>query len=167
MAMQAFFSSFGDQGLLSSCSMQASHQGSCSCCGAQSLDHTGATVAPWHLVSSWTRNGTCVSSTGRWILYHWATRETLFKKWALDWKPLMYHWRSSATTLVAVSSSTRFQQVQSDSVLSLDHTQGISVDAHSMPGQHSLEAGLRPLCIGLRQWGQKPLDKCLPPSPLS
>ena len=80
----------------------------------------------------------------------------------------MYHWRSSATTLVAssVSAPTRFQQVQPDSVLSLDHTQGVSVDAHSMPGQHTLEARLRPLCRGLHQWRQKPLDKCLPLSPL-
>ena len=36
---------------------------------------------------------------------------------------------------------------------------------HSMPGQHSLEAGLRSPCIGLCQWGQKPLDKCLPRLP--
>ena len=52
----------------------------------------------------------------------------------------MYHWRSSATTLVAssVSSPTRFQQVQSESVLSLDHTQSISVDAHPLDARPAL-----------------------------
>ena len=32
-------------------------------------------VAPWHVGSSWTRDRTHVSFTGRWILYHWATWE--------------------------------------------------------------------------------------------
>ena len=27
--------------------------------------------------SSWSRDWTCISSNGRWILYHWATREAL------------------------------------------------------------------------------------------
>ena len=34
-------------------------------------------VAPWHVGSSWTRDRTCVSCIGRWILYHRATREAL------------------------------------------------------------------------------------------
>ena len=34
-------------------------------------------VALWHVGSSWTRNQTFVSCTGRWILNHWATREAL------------------------------------------------------------------------------------------
>ena len=37
--------------------------------------------------SSWTRDWTCASCTGRWILYHWATREAcnawLFDGWWL------------------------------------------------------------------------------------
>ena len=36
---------------------------------AQSFWHTGL-VAMWHLGSSWTRDQTCVSCNGRWILYH-------------------------------------------------------------------------------------------------
>ena len=32
-------------------------------------------VTPWHVGSSWIRDPTCVSSIGRWILYHWAIRE--------------------------------------------------------------------------------------------
>ena len=32
-------------------------------------------VALWHVGSSWTRDWTRISCTGRWILYHWATRE--------------------------------------------------------------------------------------------
>ena len=34
-------------------------------------------VPPQHVASSWTRNRTRVSCTGRRILYHWATREAL------------------------------------------------------------------------------------------
>ena len=33
--------------------------------------------APWHAGSSWIRDQTHVSCIGRWILYHWATREAL------------------------------------------------------------------------------------------
>ena len=32
-----------------------------------------------HVGSLWTRDQTCVSCVGRWILYHWATREALNK----------------------------------------------------------------------------------------
>ena len=32
-------------------------------------------VALGHAESSWTRNWTCVSWIGRWILYHWASRK--------------------------------------------------------------------------------------------
>ena len=34
-------------------------------------------VALWHMASFWTRNQTCISCIGRWILYHWTTREAL------------------------------------------------------------------------------------------
>ena len=60
----------------------------CSCCSmwAQSLGRSGSRaqaltlwcadlVAPWHVASSWTRDGTCVSCTGRPILYQRAMRE--------------------------------------------------------------------------------------------
>ena len=86
----------------SSCSTLASHRGGFSCvarplghggfssCGtwvqslwfpssraqAQELWCTGL-VAPWHVGSSWIRDQTLVSCIGRWILYHWATREAL------------------------------------------------------------------------------------------
>ena len=49
-----------------------------SSCGSRAqahwLQHTGV-VAPQHVGSSWIRNRTYVSCIGRWILYHWATRE--------------------------------------------------------------------------------------------
>ena len=35
-------------------------------------------VAPQHVGSSWIRDQTCVSSIGRWILYHWAPRKALY-----------------------------------------------------------------------------------------
>ena len=38
-------------------------------------------VAPWHVGSSWIRDGTCVSCTGRWILYNWVTGEDSTYKW--------------------------------------------------------------------------------------
>ena len=34
-------------------------------------------VTWWHVVSSWPRDWTKVFCIGRWILYHWATREAL------------------------------------------------------------------------------------------
>ena len=40
---------------------------------AQQLWHTGL-AAPWRVGSSWTRDRTCVSCIGRWILNHWTTR---------------------------------------------------------------------------------------------
>ena len=41
---------------------------------AQQLWHMGL-VAPWHVGSSQTKDRTCVSCIGRWILIHCATRE--------------------------------------------------------------------------------------------
>ena len=41
---------------------------------AQSLWHRSL-AATQHMGSSWTRDWTCVSCIGRWILYHWATWE--------------------------------------------------------------------------------------------
>ena len=75
--------------------------GGFSCCGAQALGHVDFNscgtcaqqlrflgsraqaqyfcsmdlVAPRHVRSSQIRDRTCVSCIGRWILYHWATRE--------------------------------------------------------------------------------------------
>ena len=51
-----------------------------SICDYQALEHSlkscGAwPCALWHVGSSQIRGQTCVSCTGRWILYHWATRE--------------------------------------------------------------------------------------------
>ena len=78
----------------SSCSAQASHLCGFSClrsmgsralrlqqlqlrgsrAQAQQLWHPGF-VSPWHVGSSWTRDQTCVSCIGRWILYHYTGRE--------------------------------------------------------------------------------------------
>ena len=84
-------SSRGEPGLPSSCSAQASHSSGFSCGGAwankfQELWHmgsiagpesAGSVLTPRHVGSSQNRDWTCVSCTGRWILHHWATRETL------------------------------------------------------------------------------------------
>ena len=97
------FSTCSKQGLLFGCGAWASHCGDLFCCGAgglgclgfsswamwvqylglpgsraqaQWLWHTGL-VPPWPVGSSWTRDWTCVPCIGRWILYHWATREAL------------------------------------------------------------------------------------------
>ena len=45
-----FFSSCGEQGLLSSCSVQASHCSDFSCCGAWALGHVGFD-GWWHMGS--------------------------------------------------------------------------------------------------------------------
>ena len=92
------FSSCGELGPLSSCSAQASHCGSFSCCRAWALGCTGFSscgfwvlehrlnsvarglVAPQHVASSWIRDRTRVSCIGRWIPYHWATREGSWKE---------------------------------------------------------------------------------------
>ena len=81
------FSSCSKQGLLSSCSVQAFYCGGFSCRAqalrthmhqylwlvgfrvrAQYLWHMYL-AAPWHVGSSWARNGTRVPCIGRWILY--------------------------------------------------------------------------------------------------
>ena len=90
------FSSCSKQGLLSSYDVQPLYCGGFSCCGAQALrTHelhylwlVGFRVraqylwhmylaAPWHMGSSWARDGTCVPCIGRWILYRWTTRADL------------------------------------------------------------------------------------------
>ena len=94
------FSSWGERGLLSSCGARAFH-----CCGFFVAERGGLSArglhscsswelkyrlravcvplrcmglaAPWHVGSSWIRDWTHVSCTGKWILYHLATREAL------------------------------------------------------------------------------------------
>ena len=44
--------------------------------GACAYWHTSS-VAPLHVESSWTRDGTHVPCIGRWILNHWTSREVL------------------------------------------------------------------------------------------
>ena len=91
--LHRLFSSCGKQGLCSSCGVQAPHCSGFSCRGARALgaqasvvaapglqstgpkgQHIGL-VAPQHVGSSRLRDGTHVSGTSRWILYHGATRE--------------------------------------------------------------------------------------------
>ena len=92
------FSHCSEQGLLSRCGAQASHCSSFSWAArAQSLQHTGL-VAPWHVGSSWIRDGTCVSCMGKQILYHWAISKVpggYF--WVLLYT--MLFWRSRANSL--------------------------------------------------------------------
>ena len=74
------FSSRSEQGLLSSCRVQASHCSDFSCCRPwvlgmwDQLWPTGL-VAPWHVGSSRTKDGTHVPCIGNWFLNHWTTRE--------------------------------------------------------------------------------------------
>ena len=96
--VQGLFSSCSEQGLLSSCSAWASHYHGFSWCRARALD-TGSIVgctglvAPRHVVSFWTKDQTHVSCIGRWILYHWATREAY--RWAftlMNQTCSLYYW---------------------------------------------------------------------------
>ena len=100
LLLHRLFSVKRERRLLSSCGVQASHCGGFSCrgaralvCGLQKPQHLGSVlrlpgsrapaqelrwtglVTPQHVGSSRTRGQTCVSYIGRWILYHWASRE--------------------------------------------------------------------------------------------
>ena len=102
--LHGIFSTFSEQGLLSSCAAQASHCGRFSSCRTQApgragfgshstqaqhlrlpgfervppeLWYTGLAAAQ-HIGSSQPRDWTCVSYIGRRILYHWVSREALF-----------------------------------------------------------------------------------------
>ena len=73
------FSSCDEQGLLSSCHVQASHWSGFSCCRVQTRGHMDAVVVATGLVahdmldlSSWPSHLPCI---GRWILNHWMTRD--------------------------------------------------------------------------------------------
>ena len=69
------------------CSMQASHCGGFSCCGAQALGHWGFSTCSFQALEQelnscpvacglfLERDPTCVSCIGRQILYPWASRE--------------------------------------------------------------------------------------------
>ena len=60
------FSSCSEQGLLSSCSAQASPCSGFSCCRVWAqYSWRLSLVAPWHVGSSWTRDQTCVPFIGR------------------------------------------------------------------------------------------------------
>ena len=75
------FSSCGGQGLLPSCGAWAYPCGVLARRGARALGfqaqqlwHTGL-VAPWHVISSWTKDRICIPCIGRQILNHWTSRE--------------------------------------------------------------------------------------------
>ena len=57
-------------------------------------------IAPWHVESSQTRYGTCVSSIGRQILNHWPVGEALFLVYKLQSRWMLPH--LSHTTVVYV-----------------------------------------------------------------
>ena len=87
LLLRGFVPSRGEQGLFSSCGARASHGGGVSCCEARALGHGGfgsggmvgsvvaiprcmwltGQVALWHVGSSWTRDRTHVSCTGRFF----------------------------------------------------------------------------------------------------
>ena len=94
VAVWAFLSGWGEWGVLSGCSVQASLCSGSSSFGTQAVgDWASAVVVhrlsfPRHMGSSQTRDQTCISCIGRQIIYHWATREApLCLSWA--W----YFWR--------------------------------------------------------------------------
>ena len=79
--MQAF-SSFNEQGLLSSCSAWDSHRSGFSCCRAQlsvgvarGLCGTGVQLLLGHMEASWTRDWTRLPCIGWQILNLWTSRE--------------------------------------------------------------------------------------------
>ena len=82
------FSSCGEQGLLSSCGVWASHSGGFSCCRTPVLGHTGFSncavgfhccgtglVSPWHVGSSQNKDQNHVTCIGRGFLSTVPTRE--------------------------------------------------------------------------------------------
>ena len=93
LLLLGLFSSYGEQGLLSSCSGWVSHCSGISCVGAGGLRHMGPVAATWvlqspgsivvalglvaprHVGSFQIRNQTRISCVGRQIPHHWATRE--------------------------------------------------------------------------------------------
>ena len=99
LSLCGLFSSWGKQGLLSSCGEQAWHWGSFFRCRAQSLWCVGfsscgtrpqqmwcmSSAAPMHVGPSQIRDRTCVSCIGRQTLHHWATMEALWYFYN-DWK---------------------------------------------------------------------------------
>ena len=94
-AVQAFLCLWWAGAMLHN-SVQTSHCGGFSCWGAQALGawasaadswgfqahSTGSIVVGWvasqHVGSPQARDRTCLSCTGRWILYQWANRKALF-----------------------------------------------------------------------------------------
>ena len=80
------------RGCYSSLGAGASHCRGFSCCGVWALGHVGfiscvhrlsscGLVALWHVGSFQIRDRTCVSCTGEWILYRWATRIAPIVSW--------------------------------------------------------------------------------------
>ena len=92
------FSSCGKWELFSSCGVRASHCSDFSCHRAWTLGYTGW-VAPWHVESSQTRDGTHVLCIGRWILNHQTTRK-------VQWCLLMHY--SQQTRACGISLSHMF-----------------------------------------------------------
>jgi len=130
-----------------------------SCCRAQALSRVHgiqylwptALVAPWHVESSQTRDWTCVSYIGRWILSHLTTREgnshlllnshnaCFFQSWGMI---LIL----SCTLLPLVCEGFPVCLLQVPSwYLHLAHAQRINVWHFSVPFRHSVVSDyLRP-----------------------
>ena len=83
------FSSCCEQGLLSTCSAQASNCGGFSCCGAHAVEcglsshDKWAYFVPWHVESSCTRNQTHVPCIGLTTGAPWKSNN--MKVWATWW----------------------------------------------------------------------------------
>ena len=80
----------------------------CSLPASSVLGISQARVLEWVAISSsrgssWPRDGTQVSCIGRWVLYHWATWEALFKL-----KPVRAYWKRATST--DSKSNLLFQQ---------------------------------------------------------
>ena len=112
VAVHGLFSSWGEQGLPSSCSAQASRCRGFSCWGARALEcsgfgswqHVGSVVvvqpglaALWQEEFSQTKNWIHVPWIDRWILIHWATREVL--KYIFKITLLTYNWHINCICL--------------------------------------------------------------------
>ena len=84
-ASNKLWSIYRERGLLSSCWAQAP------------LLRLLLLIALRHVRSSWIRDQTHVSYTGKRFLYHWATREA--QSWGYLKQPLLQHWTQVQKTL--------------------------------------------------------------------
>ena len=108
---------YSEWGLLSSCSAQVSYCGGFSHYTAWALG-TWVLVAEAHGISCSTAHGIfpdqgsiCVSCIGRWIFYHWATREAPLKIMMSKCVIQISIWRRKSTVYFIISFSNQIHSI--------------------------------------------------------